>query len=69
MSDTKPLTEGDLPFRKLRSKQEMPKPEGDSFGKRAVKAVTGAALTGDPSGIVVGLVTDSVIDKLWPKKR
>ncbi len=69
MSDTKPLTERDLPFRKVRSKQELPKSEGDSLGKRAAKAVTGAVLTGDPSGVVVGLVTDSLVDKLWPKKR
>jgi len=69
MSDTKKLSEQDLPFRKIRSKPQTQTCERDSLTKRATKSMAGAVLTGDASGIVVGLVTDSVIDKLWPKKR
>jgi hypothetical protein len=69
MSDTKKLSEQDLPFRKVRSKPQMQPCERDSLAKRAAKGLAGAVLTGDASGVVVGLVTDSVVDKLWPKKR
>lgn len=69
MSDTTRLSEKDLPFRKVRSKPPTEAGEGDSLAKRAAKTMAGAVLTGDASGIVVGLVADSVIDKLWPKKR
>jgi hypothetical protein len=69
MSDVKRLSEQDLPFRKVQSKPSPAKCECDSLGKRAAKSLAGVVLTGDPSGAVVGLVADSVIEKVWPKKR
>ena len=67
--EVKRYSDQDLPFRKVRTKQELPQCEGDSLGKRAVKTVAGAVITGDASGAVVGIVTDSVINRLWPRKR
>ena len=67
--DTRRLSERDLPFQKVRSKQQAPKCECDSLAKRTVKTLAGVALTGDASGAVVGIVTDTMVNKLWPKKR
>lgn len=65
MSDERVFSERDLPFRKLRKQEGRHARSNDSLGRRAIKAVAGAALTGDPSGALAGAVADTVIDKLW----
>jgi hypothetical protein len=68
MKDERVFSEHDLPFTKRPRKQPPPTCNRDSLGRRALKTFAGAALTGDPTGAVVGAVADTVVDKLWRKR-